>query len=97
MKKTKNRTPQNGNYYEEAEEIRYMIEVTNNTVKDIPDMDVRDRLAPLDANGFRTIYEHESLAAGETRSYPFSFRVGPADVENTVVTNYASVNWTKTL
>ena len=87
-------TPENGKYYEEAEEIRYMINVTNNTVKDIPDLDVRDCLAPPDANGFRTAYAHETLAAGETKSYPFSFIPGPADVENTTVTNIASVWWT---
>ena len=87
-------TPANGKYYEDAEEIRYMIEVTNNTVQDITDMDVRDSLAPIDSNGFRTVYEHETLLAGETKSYPFSFLVGPADVENTIVTNVASAYWT---
>ena len=94
VKKTIISTPENGKYYEDAEEIRYMIEVTNNTVQDIPDMDVRDALAPLDASGYRTIYAHETLAAGETKSYPFSFIVGPGDVENTYVVNYASANWT---
>ena len=94
VRKTVISTPANGKYYEDAEEIRYMIEVTNNSVKHIPDMDIRDMLAPLDANGYRTVYEHETLAAGETKSYPFSFLVGPADVENTYVTNVASANWT---
>lgn len=94
VKKTIISTPENGKYYEDAEEIRYMIEVTNNTVLDIPDMDVRDMLAPLDTNGFRTAYGHESLPAGETRSFPFSFIVGPGDVENTYVVNIASATWT---
>ena len=80
--------------YGEAEEIRYMIEVTNNTVQDISDMDIRDALAAFDENGFRTVYPNETLKAGETKSYPFSFLVGPADVENTTVTNLASAYWT---
>ncbi len=94
VKKSIVSVPENGRYYEDAEEIRYVIEVTNNTVQDITDMDVRDVLAPLDSDGYRTVFGHESLPAGETRSYPFSFLVGPADVENTRVTNVASVYWT---
>ena len=94
VRKTIISRPENGRYYEDAEEIRYMIDVTNNTIATITDLDVRDALAPLDENGFRTVYAHETLAPGETKSYPFSFIVGPKDVENTYVTNTASAYWT---
>ena len=86
-------TPENGKYYQDGEEIRYLIEVTNNTVKDIIDMDIRDSLADIDEKGYRTIYPAETLKAGETASYHFTFPVGPYDVENTIVTNLASAWW----
>ncbi|MBO7662545.1 MAG: peptidoglycan-binding protein [Clostridia bacterium] len=86
-------TPENGLYYQDGEEIRYLIEVTNNTVRDIIAMDVRDSLAELDEKGYRTIHTGETLAAGATFSTHFSFVVGPYDVENTKVTNIASALW----
>ena len=87
-------TPENGKYYQDGEEIRYQIDVTNNTLKDITDMDIRDSLADIDLNGFRTIFKGEKLEAGKTASYTFSFIVGPADVEDDIVTNIASAWWT---
>ena len=86
-------TPDNGNYYQEGEEIRYLIEVTNNTVKDITAMDIRDSLADLDANGYRTIQVGETLEAGKTYEIHFSYFVTAGDVENTKVTNVASAYW----
>ena len=87
-------TPDNGSYYEEGEEIRYLIEVTNNTVKDIIDMDIRDSLAELDSKGYRTVQAGETLKAGETYTIHFSYFVTEDDVANTKVTNIASANWT---
>ncbi|MCR5297487.1 MAG: DUF11 domain-containing protein [Clostridiales bacterium] len=92
--KTVINTPENGKYFEDGEEIRFQIDVTNNTVKDITDMEIRDSLAEIDLNGFRTIAKGETLAAGQTATYHFSFPVGPADVEDTKVTNVASAWWT---
>ena len=86
-------TPANGNHYVEGEEIRYEIVVTNNTVKDILTMDLRDSLADMDINGYRTIQAGETLAAGDTYTIHFSYVVTAADVENTKVTNIASVWW----
>ena len=86
-------TPDNGSYYQEGEEIRYLIEVTNNTVKDIIDMDIRDSLADMDSKGYRTVQAGETLKAGETYTIHFSYFVKGDDVENTKVTNVASANW----
>ena len=94
VKKTVISTPANGKYYQEGEEIRYLIEVTNNTVLDIPDMDVRDSLAEMDGDGNRTVTSHESLPAGGTFSIHFSYVVTEGDVENTEVTNVARAVWT---
>lgn len=85
--------PDNGSYYEEGEEIRYEIKVTNNTIKDIIAMDLRDSLAPLDDKGYRTIQSGETLAAGESYEIHFSYFVTEDDVENTKVTNVASAYW----
>lgn len=85
--------PDNGSYYEEGEEIRYEIKVTNNTIKDIIAMDLRDSLAKIDDKGYRTIQSGETLAAGETYEIHFSYFVTEDDVENTKVTNVASVYW----
>lgn len=87
-------TPENGRYYRDGEEIRYRIDVTNNTLKDITDMSIRDSLADPDSDGFRTIFKGEKLEAGKTASYTFSFTVSAGDVENTIVTNIASAWWT---
>lgn len=87
-------TPANGKYYQDGEEIRYLIEVANNTEKDIQEMDIRDSLAEIDTNGYRTIHTGETLKAGETFQTHFTFVVGPYDVENTVVTNMADAYWT---
>ena len=86
--------PDNGSYYTEGEEIRYQIEVTNNTVKDIIDMAIRDSLAEQDDKGYRTVQAGETLKAGETYSIHFSYFVTEDDVANTKVTNIASANWT---
>ena len=86
-------TPANGAFYQDGEEVRYLIEITNNTVKDIISMDVRDSLADIDENGYRTIHTGETLKAGETFQTHFSFVVGPYDVENTQVVNLASAVW----
>ncbi len=86
-------TPKNGGWYQEGEEIRYEIDITNNTVKDILTMDIRDSLASIDENGYRTVQAGEKLAAGETYSIHFSYVVTAADVENTKVTNIANVWW----
>ena len=87
-------TPENGKYYQDGEEIRYQIDITNNTVADIVDMEVRDSLAEIDINGYRTIHTGEKLAAGDTFTTHFSYVVGPYDVECTQVTNMASAYWT---
>lgn len=86
-------TPKNGGHYELGEEIRYQIDVTNNTMKDIADLAIRDILAPMDTNGYRTVIDGETLKAGETYSIPFSYIVGPDDVFNTKVGNIASAWW----
>lgn len=86
-------TPDNGSYYEEGEEIRYEIKVTNNTIKDIIAMDLRDSLAKVDEKGYRTIQAGETLAAGDTYEIHFSYYVTDDDVENTKVTNVASAYW----
>ncbi len=86
-------TPANGSYYQEGEEIRYQIDITNQTEVDILDMAVRDSLADLDINGYRTIIEGETLNAGKTVSYLFSYIVTAGDVEMTKVTNVASAYW----
>ena len=86
-------TPANGLFYQDGEEVRYLIEVQNNTVRDIIAMDVRDSLAEIDEKGYRTIHTGETLKAGETFSTHFTFVVGPYDVENTIVTNLASAVW----
>ena len=62
--------------------------------KDIQEMDIRDSLAEIDTNGYRTIHAGETLKAGETFQTHFTFVVGPYDVENTVVTNMADAYWT---
>ena len=93
IEKTVISTPENGTYYQDGEEIRYLIKITNNTVRDIIDMDVRDSLAEMDSDGYRTIHKNEKLAAGESFETHFTFIVGPYDVENTKVTNLASANW----
>ena len=86
-------TPDNGNYYQEGEEIRFLIEVTNNTIKDIIEMDIRDSLADMDSNGYRTVQTGETLKAGETYTIHFSYYVTEDDVANTQVTNVASAYW----
>lgn len=86
-------TPKNGAWYQEGEEIRFQIEVHNNTVKEIIDMDVRDSLAEMDGNGHRTLHKNEKLAAGEVFQTHFSYVVTEDDTEATEVTNLASARW----
>ena len=86
-------SPSNGAWYQEGEEVRYLIEVTNNTVKDIISLDVRDCLAELDSNGLRTVAAGETLKAGGTYSVPFSYTVTAKDVENTRLVNIADAVW----
>ena len=86
-------TPDNGSFYEEGEEIRYEIKVTNNMAKDIIAMELRDSLAKMDDRGYRTIQSGETLAAGEACEIHFSYIVTEDDVKNTKVTNIASVYW----
>ena len=94
VKKTVISTPENGKYYKEGEEVRYLIEVINNTVLDITDLDVLDSLAELDENERRTVTTGEKLAAGETFSIHFSYIVSEGDVKNTKVVNKAQAVWT---
>lgn len=84
--------PENGHYYQEGEEVRYLIEVHNNTVQDIV-FDVRDSLAKLDSEGHRTIATAETLKPSETFSIHFSHIVTASDVKNTRVKNVASAAW----
>ena len=85
--------PKNGSYYQKDEEIRYLIEVHNNTVNDIHALAIRDSLAKMDDDGYRTIVKEESLKAGGTYSFHFQYVVSKEDVENTYVTNVASAAW----
>ena len=87
-------TPKNGSYYVEGEEVRFEIEVKNNTIKAIQTMDIRDSLADMDENGYRTVQKGETLEAGGTYSIHFSYIVTKEDVDNTKVTNMASAWWT---
>ena len=87
-------TPANGKYYQEGEEIRYLIEVTNNTLRPITTLDVLDSLAELDEEGRRTVTTGEKLAPGETFSIHFSYIVSEGDVKNTKVDNTAQAVWT---
>ena len=85
-------SPKNGHYYQEGEEVRYLIEVHNNTVQEIV-FDVRDSLAKLDEYGYRTIASGEKLKPAETFSIHFAHIVTAADVKNTRVKNVASAAW----
>ncbi|MBR1407474.1 MAG: DUF11 domain-containing protein [Clostridia bacterium] len=94
VNKTVISTPENGKYYQEGEEIRYLIEVVNNTVHDITNLDVLDSLAELDENDRRAVTTGEKLAAGGTFSIHFSYIVSEGDVKNTKVVNKAQAVWT---
>ena len=86
-------TPANGSYYQLGEEIRFEIDVSNNTLKEILTMDIHDSLAAIDENGYRTVQKGEALPAGQTFSIHFSYVVTPEDVKHTRVTNIASAYW----
>ena len=86
-------TPENGSYYQLGEEIRFEIDVTNNTLKEILTMDIHDSLAAMDEDGYRTVQKGETLPAGQTFSIHFSYVVTPEDVKHTRVTNIASARW----
>ena len=85
-------SPKNGYYYQEGEEVRYLIEVHNGTVQEIH-FDLRDSLAKLDENGHRTIASGEILKPGETFSIHFAHTVTKADVKATRVKNVAIAAW----
>ena len=85
-------SPKNGHYYQEGEEVRYLIEVHNDTVQEIV-FDVRDSLAKMDENGHRTIASGEKLKPSETFSIHFAHIVTKADVKATRVKNVASAAW----
>ena len=86
-------TPENGRYYQDGEEIRYEITVTNNTLQDLTGVDIRDSLAIPDANGLRTVISGLTIKAMESYSVHFAYPVGPVSVEATRVLNQASVAW----
>ena len=87
-------TPENGSYYQEGEEVRYLIAVKNNTVADII-LEVVDSLAPIDPMTLhRTIAYGETVKAGDTFNIHFMYPVDEKDVENTKVTNVAGAYWT---
>lgn len=88
--------PENGSYYQDAEEIRYEITVINNSAKDLEHFDVRDSLALFDEKGYRTLAADQSVKAGENAVFLFTYPVGPADIEDTYVLNQAAVVWNPT-
>ena len=86
-------TPDDGDFFTEGEEIRYRIEIANNTGRNISGAEIRNSLADMDSNGYRTLRSSETLRAGETCTVEFSYYVTGEDVANTKVTSRASVKW----
>ncbi len=86
-------TPDDGDFFTEGEEIRYRIEIANNTGRNITGAEIRNTLADMDSNGYRTLRSSETLRAGETCTVEFSYYVTGEDVANTKVTSRASVKW----
>ena len=75
-------TPANGSFYKKGESISYQIVVTNTGNVDLTDIELKDSLVNLGAQG-----SIDKLAPGETRTITYDYKVTAADVSKGKVVN----------
>lgn len=75
-------TPANGSFYKKGESISYQIVVTNTGNVDLTDIELKDSLVNLGAQG-----SIDKLAPGETRTIAYDYKVTAADVSKGKVVN----------
>lgn len=75
-------TPANGSFYKKGESISYQIVVTNTGNVDLTDIELKDSLVNLGAQG-----SIDKLAPGESRTITYDYKVTAADVSKGKVVN----------
>ena len=85
--------PASGDKYTAGEAVLFLIEVTNNTEKEVTGLSIRDALAEMDEDGYRTVRNVGTLSSGAEVSAEFRYVVTPEDAKNGEIINAASVCW----